>query len=61
LIVLSRGHRAMSLLQEEKFLKYGDGLRTMLARYHKVLSCLDDSEVNCCILSNYHSQLFSPR
>jgi len=33
------------LKQEEKFIKYADGLRNMLASYHKVLSSLDSAEV----------------
>ena len=33
------------LLQEEKFIKYADGMRNMLENYYKVLSSLDDAEV----------------
>ena len=32
-------------LQEEKYIKYVDGLRHMITRYHTVLASLDNAEV----------------
>ena len=32
-------------LQEEKYIKYNDGLKHMLGRYHAVLASLDNAEV----------------
>ena len=32
-------------LQEEKYIKYVDGLKNMLSRYHLVLKSLDNAEV----------------
>lgn len=37
--------RFRAMMQEEKYLKYVDGLRHMLDRYHKVLRSLDYAEV----------------
>ena len=46
------------LLQEEKYLKYVDGLNHMLDRYHKVLRCLDNAEVrrrHCAMIVLQHA------
>jgi len=41
-------------------MKYADGLRNMLASYHKVVSSLDDAEVRyLCLLQTIQNQFNS--